>query len=401
MQESRIMLVSAPQGRLIDFPNNDAYSLGASQVLAALLSFSFVKKIYSVEFPILVSEKLSSKHVDSRYVPLTAQSCIVDVASGSNTLMHHSESMIKLIRSVAFRQALLSSDTYMIEFVNPLTFPAIVVGIFAGFFRRRFVVHFHDVASSGAPLALRTRMSRLLLESILVRLSTSIVFFTEKERGYVTKSMGRKKPSVAIPLAVDFYMGSEGNVTKWHLSEAYKDKKIVLFMGALGTASNVLAVEYILKELSAAFRSDKDVLFVCAGQGFERWVDKPDKIVNSNVLFTGKLPRPELDGLIEQASICIAPLSYNTGIKTKILDACIHRKPVLASRQSMPGLPTGEMPSAVFCELSDFPKALSDALRNVEVLQSKTESSANYLEQEFGFQMIRDKWRKFFSNSAR
>jgi glycosyltransferase involved in cell wall biosynthesis len=393
----KVLLLSSPTSPLIEMPNRDGYSLRCNQFLSALLSYTEVSSVFSMELV-----KTSSRNgtpldgnPERKYVSKVYPLPLREETSKFRIVSDYLLASLKAVAHSNPLRVLSNVDVVIIENAYPLFPLAMIYAVVARIMRRYVVIDFHDVMSSGSPINPWLRYLRLFLEACLVKISSKLIFVTSRERKYLTQLFGGIERSTVIPFAVEFYSHHDMGSAKWQLSDSYKNHRIILYVGDLANGMNSPAVDFIVRTLSPAFKVNPQVLFVCAGRGYNRWVEEPGTLVNGNVLFTGELSRSELDDLMNQSSLCIAPLSYNTGIKTKILDYCVHGRPVLASRQAAPGLPLWEMPSVKICDLDVFVQELANALENVDALLARTEITASNVKREFDPETFRRNLKKF------
>jgi glycosyltransferase involved in cell wall biosynthesis len=401
----KVILLSTSAKSLIDFPSGDGYHIRCSQLLRVLMASKLIQKIYSIE--IRESSNISyrtSVAVIGKYTGIPLWSSPIRLRKLKCTLMDHIADFfptillfLRMIRTRYSLRALLDGDLIIIENVYPL-FPFVVfLCIISKLLGKPVILDMGDVLSFGRPLKFVRLITYLVIESIYARLCDIIVFVTDDEKVYFSRIFHRKINLLTIPIYLPLLM--EANATVHHipmeLETLIDGKKIVLFSGDLNSPFNISAVNYIINSLAPFFLERDDVTFVICGRGRERFMDKA---LPSNVYFTGFLPKEHYQLLLEKAMVCIAPMVYNTGLKTKILEYAFQRKVVVISPQATLGLPIKEMPSVIVSKLDTFPQVLRDVLDRINFFKNLTEKTHQVVIEKFSFDAFKYKWENLLLN---
>ena len=118
----------------------------------------------------------------------------------------------------------------------------------------------------------------------------------------------------------------------------FNDQPFILYHGNLNVAENIMAVDYLLKEIFI----DKKKKYVVAG-------------LNNNIKFKKKftsLPyielienpsTKEIDDLIKTARVIVLPTFQSTGIKLKLINSIYNGNHVIANQQMVQGFPLPEI----------------------------------------------------------
>jgi glycosyltransferase involved in cell wall biosynthesis len=248
---------------------------------------------------------------------------------------------------------------------------------------KKLILDLQDLYSFGKGLNAFVRGLAFVIERLYKLLSDAVVLFSSNEYTYFSKLFRHSNKLFLIPNSIEFLQNEDYNQLPKKFETLIDGKRIVLFIGDLSTPVNIPAVDYIVRILSQIFRERNDIIFIIAGRGHELWVRKPISFYNSNVLFTGLLLGNTLAAIIKRASVCIAPHSYNTGLKTKILHYVLYKKPVVVTKESTLGLPIKFMPSVVVCDLVSFPIVLGHVLEYAEKYNDLTEETLRFVLSEF------------------
>lgn len=117
-----------------------------------------------------------------------------------------------------------------------------------------------------------------------------------------------------------------------------KDKKVILFVGALDSAHYFKGVNYLIKAMENLSREDIKLIIVGEGElrsVYEDMVNSYD--LNNRVIFTGYVPDEELVKFYNLADIFVLPsIDKTEAFGMVLLEAMACAKPVVAS--SLPGV---------------------------------------------------------------
>jgi glycosyltransferase involved in cell wall biosynthesis len=117
--------------------------------------------------------------------------------------------------------------------------------------------------------------------------------------------------------------------------------KIAIFIGDFGAIHNKDAENFIRTKLAP---QSPEILYVLVG-------NNPNNSLNtSNICYTGFVEA--IDPYIIMADVCIAPLAFGGGTKTKVLDYMKYYKKIIATPVAMEGITSDKNIS--ICELDNF-----------------------------------------------
>jgi glycosyltransferase involved in cell wall biosynthesis len=389
------MLFSAPNTPLVTLPQSTGYDVRCSQVFLTLSSL--VEKVFTIEFVRdLGTSKLQLAAING-YVPCIFQygNITYKLVNHTSTILNHSGFLMKgfeAIFSKRFWAHFKACDFIFIERTNHYLPLCQLLAILSKMLNKICVLEIHDIFSFGYNINPLLRGVMLLFEKILISLASWVVCFTYEESKYL-----RSEKVSVIPTSTLLYEPDENipiahntkNKLEWLEESQYK---IITFIGDLRTWINRLAVDYIVRTLAPIFLNlRKDVIFIIAGKGYELW-KKCD--VPRNVLFVGHLNKNELYYLLTKSSVCIAPLTYNTGFKSKIISYIVAKKPVVLTKEATLSLPLRNLPSLVVTSLENFPREIINVISHETIFQRKAEISYQYFKNAFNF----DKFKKEYEN---
>jgi glycosyltransferase involved in cell wall biosynthesis len=119
---------------------------------------------------------------------------------------------------------------------------------------------------------------------------------------------------------------------------SYRSSKTAFFVGNVGHFPNWQAVEWIATQLAPRVAAEgPDLRFAVVGAGAE---DVPAAWRQPTVSYLGLADRDGVQSLFGGAAdLMLCPLENDFGVKFKALEALAHGTPLLASRQTLQGLP--------------------------------------------------------------
>jgi glycosyltransferase involved in cell wall biosynthesis len=388
------MLFSAPNTPLVTLPQSTGYDVRCSQVFLTLSSL--VEKVFTIEFVRDLGTLKPHHAAVNGYV-----TCIFQYGNITHRLVNHTSRILnhagflmksfEAIFSKRFWAHFKACDFIFIERTNHYLPLCQLLALLSRMLNKICVLEIHDVFSFGYNINLLLRGVMLLFEKILISLASWVVCFTYEEGKYL------KRKNSVIPTSILFYepdqnipgTGNIKNKLEWLEESQYK---IVTFVGDLRTWINRPAVDYIVRTLAPTFLNlRKDVIFIIAGRGYELW-EKCD--VPRNVLFVGHINKNDLYYLLTKSSVCIAPLTYNTGFKSKIISYIVAKKPVVLTKEATLSLPLRNLPSLVVTSLENFPREIINVITHETIFQRKAEISYQYFKNVFNF----DKFKKEYEN---
>jgi len=388
-----VMILAAPSKPLGAIPQSTGYDVRCSQVFLALSNSVKVKKVFTLEF---VSNS-ASKFSLTKYFPCIFQygNITFKLVSRNSRILNQLGFIIESFEAVAskkFWAYIKASDFLFIENTNHYFLLFFLLGVFSKLLNKIYVLDMIDVYSFGKNINPLLRGVMLLFEKTLIWFASWVVCLTYEESKYLrSEKISVIPPSILLFESNDSMHGTSNLKVKLGCLEKTKHK-LVTFVGDLKTWSNRQAVDYIVRKLGPTFLNlRKDIIFIVAGRGYELW-ERCD--VPRNVLFVGHLNKNELYYLLTKSSVCIAPLTYNTGFKSKIISYIVAKKPVVLTKEATLSLPLRNLPSLVVTSLENFPREIINVITHETIFQKKAEISYQYFKNVFNF----DKFKKEYEN---
>ena len=229
-----------------------------------------------------------------------------------------------------------------------------------------------------------TRSSSSLFYSYYYRLSEPLIWilsvFCLSNREDESRVIQRyNKNTSVIPTRVFF------NLTK--VDDGVFDKKIskkinFLFVGGIGNAPNISAVDFIMNELIPEL--DKglsgDYVIHIVGSGWKKYLS--DGVVNTSVVVHGVVSDEELDQLYDRCFFSLATLQYGAGVKGKVIEAMLNSLVVVTTPIGAEGIDckTLRACSTAQCMVSECNAILADR----DLWKLTVDGYIDYLHSQFG-----------------
>jgi len=400
----RILLFCTSVAPLLKSSKIDGYTIGTLTLLKILMDLDSCDKVYSME--IIGSNETKGLYMEKegKYVgiQLWVKPIVLSEQKLSSKLINFLQKItlaFQILRTKTLLKVISCSDIVIIN-NHYLLVPFVVL---FRLLKRKVIVYMGDVASFGRPLYPLKLLILLFIELIYSLFSYKIVFVTEDEYIYFSRLFKRKNDTV-IPFNPLFTTLEKKLQVKEkplieQLSRRLLDKRVILFSaGSLYIPVNKPAVEFIISYLAPQFKNRRDMIFVVTGSRGEGWLDAS---LPENVYLTGLLPRKVYDWILSRADICIAPMSYNTGLKTRVLEYIFNKKITIISPQASLGLPCKKLPSVFVSKLDTFPKTLEYVLENLERIIPLTEKTYAVATEYFSFDRIKQMWESLLTGILR
>ncbi|NTV31411.1 glycosyltransferase family 4 protein [candidate division WWE3 bacterium] len=226
---------------------------------------------------------------------------------------------------------------------------------------QRIIVDTHCINTDIALKMMRSKFIigslRLLfwfwIEYIFFKSAHRIIVISKEDRDFTLKHFRiDKNKIIVIPHSINEKLEIDNNNLVKIKHKFNRLNNLVCFVGDLGAIHNAEAAKYIIDKLS---KSCSDVNFMIVG-------NNPNELTNrENVFFTGYVKN--LDSYISASTICIAPLAYGGGVKTKVLDYLKNNKLTLSTPIGAEGINVYDYPNLVIADLNEFANKIKELLK--------------------------------------
>ena len=146
-----------------------------------------------------------------------------------------------------------------------------------------------------------------------------------------------------------------------HRARRYAGEPTFLFLGSFTLPANVHSLQMFLDALPAVLRRIPDAEILVINKNAHNGIRAKASRYGDRVRFLDYVP--DISGVMATAAAMVAPISFGTGVKMKVLDALAHGLPLVSSTAGIDG--TGITPGAealVSDDLGDYPDLLSAVL---------------------------------------
>jgi len=158
----------------------------------------------------------------------------------------------------------------------------------------------------------------------------------------------------------------------------------MVFIGNMSTAQNLSSLKMIVHEILPALKT-KYKLFVIG-----KYDIRTTKIVkdNKNIELLGYVEN--LENALKNIKLAFMPISFGSGIKTKILDCMSYGIPVLTNDVGNEGLSTQNLKDIILLENNELSyNKLVDMLDDTEKLDSIGQEGYKYIEKNHNFENLK------------
>ncbi len=174
----------------------------------------------------------------------------------------------------------------------------------------------------------------------------------------------------------------------------YSGEPVFLFLGSFTLPANVHALSRFLDALPTVFKRIPAARILVAGKNAHNGIRAKAGRYGDRVRFLDYVP--DMSELMSTPAAMVAPISFGTGIKMKVLDALAHGLPLVASRAGVDG--TGIVPgreALISDDLASYPDLLSHVLE--PALNSRmSEACLDLYETAYSPEAVAQQYRQVF-----
>lgn len=218
-----------------------------------------------------------------------------------------------------------------------------------------------------------------LIEVNAVKNAKHIIVCSERDKNIITKEIIESKEKITvIPNCVNFSKYESYSKCKKFVEN---EKQKILFMGLLSYAPNRDAVNNICNNIAPYF-IDEEVEFVIIGK------NPPNNIEIPNVKFLGYVEN--LKNRIMDSTICIAPLSYGSGTRFKILEYMAMGKPVISTSKGAEGIDYSNNENIIIEDnIDNYAQTISKLLENKKKRNKIGSNAQNLIKSKYDWKIYK------------
>jgi len=167
----------------------------------------------------------------------------------------------------------------------------------------------------------------------------------------------------------------------------YPSENNFIFIGNMATAQNLASLKMIVKEILPLF-DFKYKLFVVGN-----YDERTENLVkeNSNVELLGFVDN--LEDVLKKTKLAFMPISFGTGIKTKILDCMSYGIPVLSNGVGNEGLSTTNLEDIILFENDEITNTkIIEVLKDEQLLKKISQNGHKYIIDNHDFYKLKNQF---------
>lgn len=210
------------------------------------------------------------------------------------------------------------------------------------------------------------------------------IFVAQQEADTLNNELGEKK-AVAVPIGVDT------DYFSYHWDKNLKN--CIGFLGALSVAHNENAVRNFIENIFPFIRKcNSKVKFLVIGGGAS---EELLNLASENIIFTGRVD--DVRKYFSQCDIFVCPMTFGSGIKTKLLEAMSFGLPVVTTSIGAENIGAEQDKDWVISdEPEKFAEKVCDILNNEEKRNKMSHSARNFVVNNWTWEAVRNSFEKVF-----
>lgn len=219
-------------------------------------------------------------------------------------------------------------------------------------------------------------------EAIIIKKFDWTVLVSEKETKELSEQTGCGS-IVNIPNYVDISPRKK----------ATAKRSVIIFFGNLTSAHNLDGALYVIQEIFPLIRAR-------VGDA-ELWIvgRAMPAIIRDCSAIPGVVLFPDVDNIgdyLSRAKVCLCPLRYGSGIKTKILEAFAFGIPVVTNWVGAEGIPRAEKCMVIKSTTAEIAQQVIEILKAKDAHFDKIKVAYEVLQEHYSKKIVKDKWERIF-----
>lgn len=205
----------------------------------------------------------------------------------------------------------------------------------------------------------------------------SIIFVSELETEQYNK-VTKSKKAVCIPIGVDYEYYSERVVEK-------SKYPLIIFLGNMYISHNVAAVNNFINNIYPhIINKNPNIKFRIVGKCSDEYKKNME---NSHIEVTGMVD--DIRRYVQQGWILVAPLTYGSGVKTKILESMAMGVPVVTNDIGVEGIKC-IVNRDIIVENDNyrFAKSVTDILEDIDYRNKLSINTSNFVKNNYTWNKV-------------
>ncbi|HHD7875639.1 glycosyltransferase family 4 protein [Enterococcus faecium] len=221
-------------------------------------------------------------------------------------------------------------------------------------------------------------------ENQIAKSHDKTVFVADREAKILNNELGYEN-AVAVPLGVDTsYFGE-------YFGKIEKKKKTIAFLGAMSVAHNEAgAIHFIQNILPLIKEKEPEVQFIVIGGGV---TDRLKNLRSDSVAFTGRVE--DVRTVVGACEVFVCPLTFGSGIKTKILEAMAMGIPVVTTTIGSENINAVNGRDWIIADDNrEFANSVLKLFQDEKKCRDMAECAYNFVEDNFTWQVAEERLKK-------
>jgi glycosyltransferase involved in cell wall biosynthesis len=214
-----------------------------------------------------------------------------------------------------------------------------------------------------------------------------LIFVSKIEAEEINKR-GKFNKAFDISMGVDYEYFSEKISVE-------RNKNTICFIGNMNVAHNKDAVSNIINNiLPDLIKENNKIKLRVVGKCAEEYKKQYEN--NRNIEITGQVD--DIRKYVKECACVVVPLSYGSGIKTKVLEAMAMGVPVITNSVGAEGISKCEQKELIICDsYSEFVKNILIVLEDDELACKLSENGKDYVKTNFSWNKNLENFSRIFS----
>ena len=212
------------------------------------------------------------------------------------------------------------------------------------------------------------------------------IFVAKKECETLNAALG-KQVAFTVPngVDIDYFMRQEPLTTNHTIG----------FLGALGVAHNEQAVTHFIHDILPLIRKKvPDVKFLVIGGGAS---EELKMLTSEFVHFTGRVE--DVRESLQQCRVFVCPLTFGSGIKTKVLEAMSYEMPIVTTTIGAENIEANnERDWIVADDNKEFSDAVVRLMSDYEMAKEMSENGRRFVKENFSWTVAEQEFKRIFTH---
>jgi glycosyltransferase involved in cell wall biosynthesis len=252
---------------------------------------------------------------------------------------------------------------------------------------------YQQLLSQGDDWELRRQLKRWIpFETGAWRTVDRVITMSEKDRALVLQD--------GLPASKVHCLANGVDLERFQAGSRWADPRRVLFIGSFAHLPNVLAVDFLLREVWTRLQRIDTTLHIIAGARHKYYLDRYRDRIHLNLA----QPNLELEGFVadvrpayERATVVVAPLLASAGTNIKIMEAMAMGKAIVSTPAGINGLDLEPGKDVIVTQSgAEMARAVLSLFEDPERRQAIEREARRTAEHRFDWNVIAEQQRQIY-----